>query len=259
MKSTKLATALTTGWVWIYNHLIQNPQAVVDLYEQEVDDINNALQCCGYDGCGEIFMAENIICPACFEPDTVEPVFAPGQEATDFQGKREGDGELTPDVSQHLAWADRPGYITFGMKVGEKVLTECAEDCAGTLKAAMCWSLKQTSKLLNTARLEYAPSDFAEDIEVYVKELNDEFQVLKQVEVQLANTVPVTREQYDAIEAGAKFCEQHGLIFDCEEICPECHHQELLAENPELAAGEEVLRQAVIRDQKMVVARGQLS
>jgi hypothetical protein len=71
--------------------------------------------------------------------------------------------------------------------------------------------------------------------------------------------ITLTREQADAIEAGDKYCESHGLIFDCEEACPECHHQELLAENPEVAAGEEVLRQAVIRDQTMFVARGQRS
>jgi len=75
----------------------------------------------------------------------------------------------------------------------------------------------------------------------------------------LSTDVALTPEQYDALEAGAKFCEQHGLIFDCEEICPECHHQELLAENPELAAGEEVWRQAVIREQKMFVPRGRRS
>jgi hypothetical protein len=89
---------LIWGWLWIYNHLIHDPEIVAALYEDAVDDINNALQCYG---CGAVFMAENIMCPGCYESDTVEMVFAPGQEATDFRRKPENDAEyeFTLDVS----------------------------------------------------------------------------------------------------------------------------------------------------------------
>ena len=96
MKSTKLTIALTTGWVWIYNHLIQHPQAVVDLYEAEIDDINNALQC---PFCGGIFLAANISCPGCHESGQVEMVFAPGQEPSDFHPV---DPPITPEEHAHV-------------------------------------------------------------------------------------------------------------------------------------------------------------
>jgi hypothetical protein len=60
-------------------------------------------------------------------------------------------------------------------------------------------------------------------------------------------TVQISPQEADAIEAGAKFCEQHGLIPSMEDVCPECHHEELLADNPDLRDGEEAVRQAAMR------------
>jgi hypothetical protein len=106
---------------------------------------------------------------------------------------------------------------------------ECANDCEATLNAAILWSLKQTSKLINTAHLGYTPSDIASVIAQRVQELNDEFLALQKHEA-----IQLTPQQAAAIERGAKFCYTHSATFDPEDVCAECHHDELLAENPEL-------------------------
>lgn len=64
---------------------------------------------------------------------------------------------------------------------------------------------------------------------------------------ELEPEIKLTPEQADAIEAGAQLCYSHSTIYDPGDVCPECHHEELLAENPELAQGEEMIRNAVMR------------
>lgn len=70
-------STLTKVWVWFYDHIIKDPQAVTDLYEESVDDLNNALQC---NNCFSIFIPEDAICPDCHKAGHFEMVWAPGIE-----------------------------------------------------------------------------------------------------------------------------------------------------------------------------------
>ncbi|HZQ25286.1 MAG TPA: hypothetical protein VFA89_21035 [Terriglobales bacterium] len=42
--------------------------------------------------------------------------------------------------------------------------------------------------------------------------------------------IKMTPEQVEAVENGASFCKEHSEVFWADEMCPECHHDELRRE-----------------------------
>lgn len=268
--STKMNAALISSWVWFFNKLIDDPQVVTDLYTDQVDDINNALQC---NHCGSIFVPEAAICPDCNKRGHFEMVFAPGIEEDERGPEDEEDEEPAtcrhgddPDACQELecliAHHDNETFEDFPTPVvtlgrGENTRRIIEVDQLDTMLLAIFLGGETDSYTFDGY-----DADVLKALKYELTEVRKWPQSVSDEELKkLANTVPMgmpfgmvndeinkrglnivylTPEQHDAIENGGALCIEHGEILWDGEMCTECHHQDLLEENPDLRDKEEV-------------------
>lgn len=93
MANKTITKLLTSWWARFYAHFINQPQAIIDLYTDHVDDLNNALQC---NNCFSICIPEDVICPDCHQSGHFEVVWVPGIEEDEL-ASRYPVGPITPE------------------------------------------------------------------------------------------------------------------------------------------------------------------